>query len=189
MQKLLIATKNAGKLAEFKKLLGDKYEIFGLPYGGYFGDVQENGCTFYENALIKAKDCFEHTGVLSLADDSGLCVDALNGAPGVFTARYGGEISQKQKNLMLIEELADKTSRRACFKCVLVAYGHGGVKASAEGCVSGSITYAESGENGFGYDGIFYSDELKKTFAQASDEEKNAVSHRARAAVKIARLL
>lgn len=189
MEKLLIATKNAGKLGEFKKLLGEKYEIFGLPYDEYSGEVEENGETFYENALIKARDCFEHTGVLSLADDSGLCVDALGGRPGVFTARYGGDISQREKNAMLIAELSGSENRRASFKCALVAYGKNGVKATALGEAFGSITYFEQGEGGFGYDGIFYSDELKKTFAEATEEEKNVVSHRARAVLKIAELL
>lgn len=189
MKKLLIATKNAGKLAEFKKLIGTKYEIFGLPYLGYFGDIEENGETFYENALIKARDCFEHTGVLSLADDSGLCVDALGGRPGVLTARYGGDVSQREKNAMLISELLGNENRHASFKCVLVAYGETGVEATASGETLGSITHIEQGDGGFGYDGIFYSYELKKTFAEATAAEKNAVSHRARAVLKISELL
>jgi len=186
MEKLLIATGNKGKLNEFKALLGDRYEVVGLPYNGYSGDVEETGGTFYENALIKAKDAYEHTGITSLADDSGLCVTALNDRPGVFSARYLGNVSQKEKNFGIINELKDKNDRSARFVSVLVVYSAEGVIAEAEGEVKGQILFEERGENGFGYDSIFYSDELGKSFGEATDEEKNKVSHRGRAAGIIA---
>ena len=189
MDKILIATGNKGKIAEFKRLLGDRFEIVGLPYGGYSGDVEENGTTFHENALIKAKDAFLHTGLPSLADDSGLCVSALDGRPGVFSARYLGNVPQHEKNMSLIAELDGKTDRNAKFVCELVLYSGGGEVAHAVGEVKGEILFEEHGTGGFGYDSIFFCTELKKSFGEATEDEKNAVSHRGRACEKMAALL
>ena len=185
----MIATGNKGKLAEFRRLLGDRFEIVGLPYGDYTGDVEENGATFYENALIKAKDAFLHTGLASLADDSGLCVTALNGRPGVFSARYLGNVPQHEKNTALIAELEGKSDRSAKFVCELVLYSSGGEVSHTVGEVTGEILFGERGTGGFGYDPIFYSDELKKSFGEATEDEKNAVSHRGRACEKMVALL
>ena len=182
MQKLIIATHNKGKLKEFQKLFENKFEVYSLPYNGYDAEVEETGTTYYENALIKAKAVYENTGELCIADDSGLSVTALNGEPGVYSARYGGENStQKQKNALIFQRLKDKTDRSAKFVCCLVMYGNGGEIAVGTGEVLGEILHEECGEGGFGYDPIFFSSELGKSFGEATDEEKNSVSHRARA--------
>lgn len=181
MEKIIIATHNTGKLNEFKKLLGDKYEVFSLPYNGYDGETEETGETFYDNALLKAKAVYQATGEIALADDSGLCVTALGGAPGVYSARYGGNCSQDEKNALIINALDGKADRSAKFVCCLVLYGKNGVIARGDGEVKGEILEEKQGDGGFGYDGIFYSHELKKSFGLASSAEKNSVSHRARA--------
>ena len=182
MQKLIIATHNAGKLKEFKKMFGNRFEVLSLPYNGYDDDVEETGETYYENALLKAKAVYENTGELCIADDSGLSVTALNGEPGVYSARYGGEnLPQSEKNKLIFERLKDKEDISAKFVCCLVLYGKEGVIATGHGEVCGQILFEEHGQGGFGYDPIFFSDELKKSFGEATDEEKNLVSHRARA--------
>ena len=182
MKKIIIATHNKGKVKEFEQIFKGRFEVCALPYNGFDGEAEETGTTFYENALLKAKYVYENTGELTIADDSGLCVNALNGAPGIYSARYGGEnASQKDKNKMLIEALADKTDRSAKFVCSLVLYGKNGVVATGTGEVKGSILFAEDGNGGFGYDPIFYADELGKSFGTATEDEKNSVSHRARA--------
>ena len=182
MKKIIIATHNKGKLKEFEQIFKGRFEVCALPYNGFDGEAEETGTTFYENALLKAKYVYENTGELTIADDSGLCVNALNGAPGIYSARYGGEnASQKDKNKILIEALADKTDRSAKFVCSLVLYGKNGVVATGTGEVKGSILFAEDGNGGFGYDPIFYANELGKSFGTATEDEKNSVSHRARA--------
>lgn len=182
MQKLIIATHNKGKLKEFKKMFKGRFDVYSLPYNGYDVEVEETGSTYYENALLKAKTVYENVGELCIADDSGLSVTALNGEPGLYSARYGGEETpQVVKNQMIIDRLADKTDRSAKFVCCLVLYGKDGVMAVGNGEVPGEILFCEEGSGGFGYDPIFYSIELKKSFGNASEEEKNSVSHRARA--------
>ena len=182
MKKIIIATHNKGKLKEFEQIFKGRFEVCSLPYNGFDGEAEETGETFYENALLKAKYVYENTGELTIADDSGLCVSALGGAPGVYSARYGGEnATQKDKNKMIIDALAEKEDRSAKFVCALVLYGESGVIATGMGEVKGSILFNEDGNGGFGYDPIFYSDELAKSFGSASESEKNSVSHRARA--------
>ena len=182
MQKLIIATHNKGKLKEFAKMFGGLYEICSLPYGGYNDEVEETGETYYENALLKAKAVYENTGELALADDSGLSVTALNGEPGLYSARYGGEkTTQHEKHQMIFDRLNGVEDRSAKFVCCLVLYGEKGVVAVGNGEVHGEIIFEERGDMGFGYDPIFFSAELQKTFGEATDEEKNSVSHRARA--------
>ena len=141
------------------------------------------------HALIKAKDAFLHTGLPSLADDSGLCVNALDGRPGVFSARYLGNMPQHEKNMSLIAELDGKTDRSAKFVCELVLYSGAGEVAHAVGEVKGEILFEERGTGGFGYDSIFFCTELKKSFGEATEDEKNAVSHRGRACENMAALL
>ena len=184
MDKILVATGNKGKLAEFKRLLGDRFEIVGLPYGGYAGDVEENGATFHENALIKAKDAFLHTGLPSLADDSGLCVNALFGAPGIYSARYAGEHGNDAANVALLEEnLRDVPApRTARFICAMALTRPGREPLVVEGRAEGEIIPECRGENGFGYDPVFLSAGGEKTFAEMSESEKTAVSHRKREA-------
>lgn len=142
-------------------------------------DVEETGETFYDNALIKAKALYELCGVPAMADDSGLCVDALGGAPGVYSARYSGG-GDAENNRKLLEQLKDKSDRRAHFTSCIVYYD-GNRIISAEGHTYGKIGYAPDGNHGFGYDPLFISDDLCKTFGTATEDEKNAVSHRARA--------
>ena len=182
MKKIIIATHNKGKLKEFEQIFKGRFEVCSLPYNGFDGEVEETGETFYENALLKAKYVYENTGELTIADDSGLCVSALGGAPGVYSARYGGEnATQKDKNKMIIDALSLKEDRSAKFVCALVLYGENGVIATGMGEVSGFILFNEEGNGGFGYDPIFYCNELGKSFGVATENEKNSVSHRARA--------
>ncbi len=178
MKKIVLASGNAGKLAEFKSILDD-YEIISPSDLGIKFDVDETGSTFYDNALIKARALFEICKLPTLADDSGICVDALGGAPGVFSARYSGG-TDKDNNAKLLAELKGKASRAAHFSCCIVYYD-GTRIVSATGDTYGRIIESEDGEGGFGYDPIFLSDDLGVTFGRASAEEKNKVSHRARA--------
>ncbi len=182
MEKLIIATHNKGKFEEFSELFKDKYEVYSLPYNGFNDDIEETGSTYFENALLKAKTVFDATGEVCLADDSGLSVTALNGAPGLFSARFGGEnISQSAKNQLIFDGLEGESDRSAKFVCCLVLYGKNGVIAVGNGEVEGEILFEGRGDGGFGYDSIFFSKELNKSFAEASAEEKATVSHRARA--------
>ena len=144
-------------------------------------DVEETGVTFYENARIKAKALFELCGRPAVADDSGLCVKALGGAPGVFSARYSGG-SDRDNILKLLDALSGKSDRTAYFDSCIVYYD--GVRTvESTGRTFGKITTEIIGEGGFGYDPIFFSDDLAKTFGQATEAEKNGVSHRYRALV------
>jgi XTP/dITP diphosphohydrolase len=182
MQKLIIATHNKGKLKEFQKLFENKFEVYSLPYNGYDAEVEETGTTYYENALIKAKAVYENTGELCIADDSGLSVTALNGEPGVYSARYGGEnATQKQKNALIFQRLKDKTDRSAKFVCCMVYYSQDGEIITATGETKGKILEKEQGSNGFGYDPLFFSDDLQMSLGVASSEAKNTISHRFRA--------
>lgn len=166
------------KLNEFKQMLSD-YEVVCPRDLGIKFDVDETGETFYENALIKARALYELCGEATVADDSGLCVDALDGGPGVYSARYSGG-GDNENNAKLLDALKDATDRTAHFTSCIVYYD-GERIISAEGHTYGVIAREPDGENGFGYDPLFVSDDLRKTFGRASEDEKNAVSHRARA--------
>ena len=182
MEKLVIATGNAGKLKEMKEMLGDLFEVIGLKEAKASTTAEENGCTFAENALIKAEDIFKQTGENVLADDSGLCVEALGGEPGIYSARYAGEnATQEQKNALLLKNLHGAQNRRAKFVCAVALILKNGQVIQAEGETDGEILQSENGNGGFGYDPLFYSYDLKKSFGDCSDEEKNSVSHRSRA--------
>lgn len=176
---IVAATGNAHKLEEIRAVLAD-WNILSEKGAGFTGDVEETGATFAENALIKARAVCLATGYPALADDSGLCVDALGGAPGVFSARYSGGDSRDNRALLL-KNLEGERNRAAHFSCAVALVFPNGKTVTAEGSTHGMILEAERGENGFGYDSLFYSDDLKKSFAEASAEEKNAVSHRGRA--------
>ncbi len=181
MKKIIVASNNPGKIAEIKAILKDKFEIVSLKEANLEIDPEETGTTFFENALIKAKAVYELSGCYALSDDSGLCVEALNGAPGVYSARFSGEhSSDKDNNKLLLEKMAKIKDRSAKFVSSVVMYFG---SSYIEGCgeTYGEILFEERGGNGFGYDPLFYSKELNKTFAEASSNEKNAVSHRARA--------
>ncbi len=182
MQKLIIATGNAGKLNEFRQMLGDKFEVVGLKEAGITQTAEETGETFEQNAFIKAEEIHKKSGENVLADDSGLCVYALNGAPGVFSARYAGEnASAEECNALLLKNMQKVTDRRAYFECCLAFIGKNGRRFCVFGKTEGEILAEPKGEGGFGYDSLFYSYDLKKSFGEATADEKNAVSHRSRA--------
>jgi XTP/dITP diphosphohydrolase len=187
-KKLLLATSNEGKAREYRALLsGVPYEIVTMTEQGFNLEVEETGASFEENARLKAAELAAESGLLSLADDSGLEVDALNGEPGVRSARYAGEnASDEDRYLFLLEKLKDvpDEKRTARFRCVIaIAPPDNKIKLCSGEC-PGVITRKPRGNNGFGYDPVFYLPELGKTMAELSSEEKNRISHRARAAVK-----
>ena len=146
------------------------------------GEIEENGSTFTENALIKARTVSEKLGCIALADDSGLCMYALRGAPGIYSARFCGRHGDdKANNRLLLEKLSDETARRGYFESAVAICFPDGRTLTASGRTFGVILPEERGENGFGYDPLFFSTEIDKCFGIASAEEKNAVSHRGRA--------
>ena len=180
---LILATNNAHKLKEIKSMLGERFSgILSLSEAGLNVDVEETGKTFAENAFLKASTICKLTGKASLADDSGLEVDALGGAPGVYSARYAGEGHNDDDNIdKLLAALQGEQNRKASFTTVLCLCYPDGKTVFAEGRTHGEILCERRGNNGFGYDPVFYSDDLKKTFGEATDAEKNSVSHRSRA--------
>lgn len=184
MKQLLVATGNPGKVKEFAELLSDlDVEWLGQKDTGYDMDVDETGSTFEENALLKATEWAKLTGHITLADDSGLEVDALNGAPGLYTARYGSpEMTHEERYLYLLENLKDvpKEQRTAQFRCVLaIVAGNGETLKVAEGICAGRIAFAPQGSHGFGYDPVFIPDgQGGRTMAELMPEEKHPISHR-----------
>lgn len=191
--KIVAATNNQGKVKEIKSILGELgFEIVSQGELGLDLDVDETGTTFEENALLKAQAAAMASGMCALADDSGLCVDALDGAPGVYSARYAGEGAT---DAMLIEKLlkvmkdVPKEKRAAQFVSAVAFVTPDGEKFIARGSAEGFITEAPSGSGGFGYDPVFFSTELQKTYADMSDEEKNRVSHRYRALMELRKIL
>ena len=193
MTKIVFATGNQGKLREVKKILADlNVDIVSMKEEGIQIDVDENGTTFAENAQIKATAIGAHTDAIVLADDSGLVIDALNGEPGIYSARYLGEdTSYRIKNQNLIDRLegVPDEKRIARFVCAIAAALPDGTVLHTEGTIEGIIGYEERGENGFGYDPIFYVPKLGKTTAELTDDEKNAISHRGSALEKMKVLL
>ncbi|MFH1700657.1 MAG: XTP/dITP diphosphatase [Candidatus Zixiibacteriota bacterium] len=192
--KLVLATNNRDKVREMKNLLDDlDIEILTSKDFEDFPDIEETGMTLEENAILKAEGIFKATGLPSLADDSGLEVDALDGAPGVYSSRYAGPgCSYEDNNRKLIHEMAgvEKEKRTARFRCVIaISFGENDTKL-VDGTVEGFITEVSSEfTNGFGYDPVFYYPPLGKTFAEISLEDKNKVSHRGKALFKAAQLL
>ena len=180
-EKLVVATGNAHKLREIAQIFTE-YEIVSQKQAGFDEDVEETGVTFVENALIKARAASKALGVIALADDSGLCVDALGGAPGVYSARYCGWHGDDKANRdLLLKNLASEKNRCAYFESAIALVYPDGRDVVAQGRTHGKILFEEVGENGFGYDCLFFSDDLQKSFAVATAEEKNSVSHRYRA--------
>ena len=190
MSRLIMATNNAGKVKELRAILGSFYdEVVSLKEAGVDLQVEEDGETFEENAVKKAQAAAIVTGCDVLADDSGLCVDALGGAPGVYSARYAGEdATDKQNNDKLLAALEGVSDRSARFVCT-VALVSGDKVTTAYGEVNGEITLSPSGSGGFGYDPLFYYPELGKTFGELSADVKNGLSHRARALEALKQLL
>lgn len=178
--KFVLASKNPHKLEEIQKILGEfGIEVVLESDVGVDLEVEETGTTFEENAALKAVAVMKATGLAAIADDSGLCVDALNGAPGVYSARYGGEgLDDQGRYKLLLQAMQGQMDRRCKFvSCVCCVFPNGD-QVTARGECPGTLAYAPQGENGFGYDPIFFVPGLRKTFAQLTGEEKNAISHR-----------
>ena len=178
--KLVLASKNVKKMREMNDILsGMGVEVCLQADVGIDVDVEETGTTFEENSRLKAQAVMEASGLPAIADDSGLCVDALNGAPGVYSARYGGEgLDDTGRYRLLLANMPKGEARTAKFVSVITCCFPGGEVLTARGECPGTIAFAPMGEGGFGYDPVFFLPRLKKTFAQLSAEEKNAISHR-----------
>ena len=181
--KLVLASKNKKKLVEMNDILSHLgIQVCSEAEAGVDVEVEETGTTFEENSLLKARAVMEASGLPAIADDSGLCVDALGGAPGVYSARYGGEgLDDAARYRLLLENMRGQMPRTAKFVSVITCCFPNGDVLSARGECPGTIAFAPMGEGGFGYDPVFFLPPLKKTFAQLSSEEKNAVSHRGKA--------
>lgn len=196
MKTIVFASNNAHKLEEIRAILGNKFEIKSLKNIGCDADIPETGVTFRENALQKAQYVKEHYNLDCFADDSGLQVEALNGEPGVYSARYatinGCEVTKENKDdvnmNVLLEKLSNNTERKACFR-TSIALVLGEEIHYFDGVVEGTITTDKRGEGGFGYDPIFMPDGYDKTFAELGNDIKNHISHRARAVAKLAEFL
>lgn len=184
-KKIIFATGNAGKMKEIKAVFSDfDGEILSMKEAGVDCDIEENGTSFEENALIKAKAIWERTRAIVLADDSGLEVDYLNKEPGIYSARYlGEETPYDVKNKIIMERLegVPKEQRTARFVCAIAAVLPDGSEKTVRQTIEGYIGYEQKGENGFGYDPIFVVPEYAKTTAELTMEEKNAISHRGKA--------
>lgn len=185
MRKIIFATGNENKMKEIRQIMGDMdVEILSMKQAGISADIVEDGTTFEENAVIKAKAIADMTNEIVLADDSGLEIDYINKEPGIYSARYMGEdTSYHIKNNNLIERLKDakEEERTARFVCAIAAAFPEGEVLTAVGTVEGTIAYEEKGKNGFGYDPIFYIPEFGCTTAELSEEDKNKISHRGNA--------
>ena len=189
--KLVLATKNAGKVVEFRRILAEfgatNLEVVGLDTFPEIGEIEETGKTFEENSLLKARTVCKLTGFAALADDSGICVDALNGAPGLYSARYSG-MGDEANNEKLLQELKDvpEEQRGAYFICVAAYVRPDGFEKVEEGRFYGKIMHQIKGTGGFGYDPLFQPDGLNCSSAELSAEEKDAISHRGKAMRAIA---
>lgn len=180
-QRLVVASGNAHKLREIAEIFTE-FEVLSQKQMGFDGEVEETGKTFVENALIKARAACKALGCVTLADDSGLCVEALGGAPGIYSARYcGSHDSDAENRATLLQNMQGVANRRAYFHSAIALVYPDGRELFAEGKTHGRILEKEDGTGGFGYDPLFFSDDLKKSFGNATAEEKNAVSHRFRA--------
>ena len=191
--KILLATQNQGKVRELQELLVDEgIEVLSLLDIPDWEDVEENGVTFADNASLKAREAVRRTGLIALADDSGLEVDALNGAPGVYSARYAGEPKDDERNndkLLHLLETTPEEKRTARFRCALVMVTPFGEEYLTEGAVEGRILTGCRGADGFGYDPVFYLPEFARTMAELTLTEKNTLSHRAQAFRKVIPML
>ena len=181
---IVFASNNKHKISEYKKII-KSYNILTLSDVGFNEDIIENGKDFYENALIKAKTVYDYLvnkglNYIVISEDSGLCVDSLNGEPGIYSARYSGVHGDDRANRSKLLSKLDGLDRSAYFMCVIAMIRNGEVNYYT-GKTNGSITNEEIGDTSFGYDCVFYSSDLGKTFGECSNEEKNSVSHRGRA--------
>lgn len=188
MKTLVLASNNKHKIDEVKQILNN-YEVLSLNDIGFNKDIIEDGKTFEENALIKAREVHRYLIDKNLeytviADDTGLCVNGLNGKPGVLSARYASDHDDKINRQKVMEDI-DGKDRSAYFKCVIAVIYKDGIEKTFSGITEGKIIKEEIGDTSFGYDCIFYSNDLNKTFGEANKDEKNSVSHRARALEKM----
>ena len=192
MKRIVLATKNKGKIKEMRELLAPmNIEVLSLADFSPVDDAEENGATFAENAMLKARYYFAHTGTPCLADDSGLEVDALGGRPGVYSARYSGEdATDAANNAKVLREMEgiEKDKRTARFRCAMALVGEG-IELTTDGTCEGTLLTEERGQGGFGYDPIFYVPKFDRTLAEMSSEEQNSISHRGAAVRKRADLI
>lgn len=181
--KLIIASNNKHKIYEIKKILGNSFdEILSLSEAGIAHETLEDGNTFMDNARKKAREIAELSGTAALADDSGICVNALGGEPGVYSARYAGEHGDDEaNNRLLLERILPHSDKSAYYACAMALVYPDGREVLAEGYMHGTITHDARGTRGFGYDPLFIPVGESRTVAEMTDEEKNAISHRARA--------
>lgn len=193
--KIVLSTRNTHKITELQTLLSQylkNIQVLSLDDIGFIGEIEENGSTFEENAMIKARAAADFSGIISVADDSGLTVNALNGAPGIFSARYSGidgEERDKANNQKLLKELSGIADRSAAFVCSIACAFPSNISAMdfiVTGRTFGEILCNERGKGGFGYDPLFWIDELGKTYAEMSPDEKNKYSHRGQAVIMLA---
>lgn len=189
MRRFIVATKNKGKLGEIKEILNDfPFEVISMEEAGITKDIEEYGNTFEENALIKAREIFNATGEMVMADDSGLEVDFLNGAPGIYSSRFAGEGAtdeDKNKKLLQLLEGVPFNNRTARFVCSIAVVLPDGEHFTVRGICDGYICVEPAGDNGFGYDPLFFLPEYNMTTAQMNPEQKNSISHRGRALNKM----
>ena len=189
MKTIVFATNNKNKIKEFKDILGNRnINLLSLADINYDKEIIEDGLSFKENALIKARQVALDTGYITISDDSGLSVDALNGAPGIYSARYSGK-GTKENNKLLLKNMEGKENRRAHFTCAICLYFPNGKYVVAEGYIYGAITDMPHGDNGFGYDPVFYLEEYHKTMAELEPTFKDKISHRANAIKKLGELV
>lgn len=190
MRRLVVATRNKGKVKEFVRLLsGLPFQIVSLEQYPDFPEVEETGATFEENAILKASAAAEHTGDLAIADDSGLEVDALGGAPGVFSSRFAATSAERNSKLLQLMKDVPDAERGARFRCVIAIVAPGCPARTCEGTVEGVIAREPKGEHGFGYDPVFYVPSLGRHMAELTPEEKDAISHRGVAMRKAVEIL
>ena len=183
MEEIIIASSNKGKIKEIKEILPE-YIFLGLSDIGFKEEIEENGKSFEQNALIKARVIHSNTGKTVIADDSGLCVDFLDGAPGVLSARFAGVHGNDEANnekLLGLMSGVENEHRTARFICAAAVIFRDGDEYTTIGVAEGSIAYEPKGDNGFGYDPIFISEQIGVSFAQMSEEQKNLISHRKKA--------
>lgn len=189
MKKLVFATNNAHKLSEVRSILAPHYEIISLAELNCFDDIPETAATLQGNALLKAEYIYKKFGVDCFADDTGLEVEALHGEPGVYSARYAGPANDAKANMQkLLQELGQNENRKACFRTVITLI-IGGKQFYFEGRINGRIATQPTGTAGFGYDPIFIPDGYSQSFAELGTEEKNKISHRALAVIKLTEYL
>ncbi len=189
--KIIAATTNEGKVREFQEVLGEiGCQVISMHSAGLDLEIEETGSTYEENALIKARAVAMMCDEAVLADDSGLCVDALDGAPGLYSARFaGGGADDKERNLKILEAMEGEENRSAHYVAVLALILPDGREIITEGRIDGEILTEETGTGGFGYDPLFFCNEIGKCFGIATPEEKNAVSHRGKALSKLSKIL